>query len=178
VSYVKKNEFFREVESGRTRERTKRGMKMRGENSSPVLSLRWSELLAQRTPPSVHSSREFNAPGRTAIKTCRGSSRDLPRARLVRSRCWTRSWLLIVPLERERPIKGEMEATHRIYMEQCLLQHCDLEKTCRVQRETISRLGRLSRRGDPLNCLLTLPSMDLMVRPGAMGALLTLDLEN
>lgn len=134
------NEFSREMENERRPERTRKGMKMRGGNSPPGSMVPgWSELLAQRTPLSVHSSREFNALGRAAIKSRRGSSRDLPHARPARPRCSTRSWLLIVPIERVWAGRGEMEVTRRIYVEQCLLQHGDLKKTCQAQRETISR---------------------------------------
>lgn len=85
MGYVKKNEFSRETEGERTPERNggKRDVKMRSGNLVP--GPRWSELLAQRTPPSVHSSGEFNALGRAAIKTLRILTRLATRARETRS---------------------------------------------------------------------------------------------
>lgn len=94
--------------------------------------------------------------------TCCARAREREREREIRpsarARC-TRSWLLIVP---NRVRAGEpRERTRRIYTEQCpAIRHDDLEKTCRVQRKTISRPGRSSKRGDPLNCLLTLLSIE------------------
>lgn len=120
---------------------------------------RSSELVAQRTPPSVHLPREFNAPGRAAIKTRRGSSRDLRRRETL-----VLVVVVLVPdylLFRGRGLKSSRERTRRIYMEQCpAIRHDDLEKTCRAQRKTISRFRRSSKRGDPLNCLLTLLSIE------------------
>lgn len=155
----------REERAGRTG-----GMKTRGGNPLPAVARRSSEVVAQRTPPSVHSPREFNAPGRAAIKTRRGP----PRAALPSSPLG--SLLITYCPDRERESR---ETTRRISWNNACNTACALTKACwSTKGNYLSRWVSI-RRDDPFNCLLTLPLNGVTMRVGpTMGALLMLDLEN